>query len=484
MLTTLIIKELKSILLSPKFTATFAVCSLLMLLSTFIGIQEYRSSVKQHETAVQLVDRELREKTDWMAVSNRIYRKPDPLSIFVTGITNDIGRWSSVDHFNTVKLRHSSYSDDPIFALFRFVDFTFIVQIVLSLFAILFTYDSINGERESGMLKLVFSNAVPRVQYITAKFVGSWLGLVLPLTIPLAISLLLVMLYQIPFTAYHWFSLFQLTGISLLYFTFFMALGIFISAMTKHSNVSFLLSFVIWILLVLIIPRVGIITAGQLVTVPNAAEIEGQRDSFAKDRWEQFKEDSEKRFQERQAQMSGMSEEEQEKYQDDNMWTIMVMEDSLRKQVERDINNYSVKLNEDLRNRKAVQEQLGFILSRFSPASSYQLAVMNLAQTDIYLKSRYEQSLLSYRDVFNQYTDKKQKQSGEAGGIRITMDSEKGFSFSTPREKGTLNISDMPSYEHPQTHASFPMLDFGLLVFFSVIAFSGAFIGFLRYDVR
>ena len=203
MFTTLVQKELKSILLSPKFTATFAVCSLLMLLSTYIGINEYRSSVKQFETAQQLVAQEMRTQNNWTGMSNRIFRRPDPMQIFVTGITNDIGRWSSVDNFNPIKLQHSSYSDDPIFAVFRFIDFTFIVQIVLSLLALLFTYDAINGERESGTLKLVFSNAIPRVHYTVAKFVGSWLGLVIPLTIPTAMCALLVLLYKVPFTPAH-----------------------------------------------------------------------------------------------------------------------------------------------------------------------------------------------------------------------------------------------------------------------------------------
>ena len=55
----LVEKELKSIILSPKFVATFGICSLLMLLSLFIGIQEHNHSVSTHQTARQLTDREL-----------------------------------------------------------------------------------------------------------------------------------------------------------------------------------------------------------------------------------------------------------------------------------------------------------------------------------------------------------------------------------------------------------------------------------------
>ena len=89
---TLFEKELKAILLSPKFVATFGVCSLLILLSVFIGIQEHRAAVDQYETAIQLADQEIREATSWWAVNNRVYRRPNPMQIFASGVNNDIGQ--------------------------------------------------------------------------------------------------------------------------------------------------------------------------------------------------------------------------------------------------------------------------------------------------------------------------------------------------------------------------------------------------------
>ena len=42
---TLVAKELRAIVLSPKFGVTFGVCALLILLSVFTGIREYRVSL-------------------------------------------------------------------------------------------------------------------------------------------------------------------------------------------------------------------------------------------------------------------------------------------------------------------------------------------------------------------------------------------------------------------------------------------------------
>lgn len=97
MLSVLIQKELKAIILSPKFTATFVICSVLMLLSVYIGIQEYQNSVKQYEAGKQLIDEGTREATSWNSVRYRAYRAPDPMQIFVSGLNYDIGRWSAIN---------------------------------------------------------------------------------------------------------------------------------------------------------------------------------------------------------------------------------------------------------------------------------------------------------------------------------------------------------------------------------------------------
>ena len=278
MLRILIEKELKLILQSPKFVATFGVCSLLILLSVFIGIQEYRASVAQYETASQLVEQQIGEATSFRGLQNRVYREPSPMQIFVSGVNYDVGRLSEIGERDEIKLKQSAYSDDPLFAVFRFIDFTFIVQVVLSLFAILFTYDSINGERESGTLKLALSNAVPRGQFLFSKFVGSWLGLTVPLLIPILLGLLLLFLFRVPMDSMDWMKLLALIATSILYFTFFIAAGLLVSSLTKHSSVSFLFLLVIWIVLVLIIPRAATMAAGQLVDVPTVAEVEAQKE--------------------------------------------------------------------------------------------------------------------------------------------------------------------------------------------------------------
>lgn len=488
MLSILIQKELKAIILSPKFTATFVICSLLMLLSVYIGIQEYQHSFRQYDAGKQLIDEGAREATSWNSLRYRAYRPPDPMQIFVSGLSYDIGRWSAINSQNMVKLRNSAYSDDPIFAVFRFVDFAFIVLVVLSLFAIMFTYDAVNGEREDGTLKLVFANSVPRAQYILAKCIGGWLGLVVPICLPILLSVLLVLLFKVPFSSDHWLRLAMLFFAAIAFFSFFIILGVLISALTRSSSVSFLLALVAWIVFVLIVPRAGVIAAGQILPVPSAAEIEGQAQSFSKERWAKFYTMQEERWQERNL-LSHQSEDDVQQIDEEKLWAYMEEDDAARRAVQEEIDAFDRKVNENLRHRRAAQERLAFSLSRFSPASAFQLAAMDIAGSDIALKSRNESAMDAYRTQYTQFVQAKQAESGPGGGaFMIQIDTEKGVSIGTPRDQAAIDASQLPVFSPPSLTfsdaADAVLLDVGLLLVFSILAFGGAFAAFLRYDVR
>jgi ABC-type transport system involved in multi-copper enzyme maturation permease subunit len=487
MFTILVMKEIRSIFYSPKFVSVVSVCSFLVLLSVFVGIRDYRSSVRRFEAANNLVHQEMREARQWASVTNRIYREPNPLQIFSSGVEYDIGRFSTISSWQPVKLVHSAYSDDPIYAVFRFIDFSFIVQVVLTLLAILFTYNAINGERESGTLQLALSNAIPRSQYVSAKFVGAWLGIMIPIALSMVVGLSLLVVYQIPMTGYDWVRLAFLLGVSVLLVTFFTAYGIFVSSVTRHSNVSFLISLVSWVAFVLIIPRAGVMLAGQLVRVATDAEMKTRYDLYAKDRWNQQMDNMTKVWKGRMDAMQGLTDDQRRAKQNEMRPQWDEEDNSGRETTLRDIDENGRKLNEQFRNEKLEQQRTAFALSRLSPVSSYQLAVMNLAGTDIDLKNRYEDALNSFRTTFNNFKDRKQKESGGGGGLRISVDSQTGIKIDVGREIA-LDLSNVPQF----VAAAVPLMnilgqaaiDYGLLLIYSLLAFAGAFLVFQQYDVR
>ena len=477
MLGTLIEKELKAILLSPKFVAVFAVCSILIILSIYIGVDEYKTAVKHYEAVNAQLDQQMREETNWKWLRTNIVRRPNPMEIFVAGINNDIGRQCPINPNISIKLYGSRYSDQLLFSIFRSMDFMFIVQIVLSLFAILFTYDSICGEREAGTLKLNFANPIPRTSFILAKLIGSWLGLIIPLLIPMLLGIALVLVFKIPMTSEHWMQLLLLTGISVLYFTFFICLGVFFSSVTRGPSASFLCLLVVWICFVLIIPRAGVMSAGQFIEVDSAAEIESKLIQKRRQASEQLSERLQKLSKERDNALSSLKQEER---QERGREIYEEFEKKYNEELDRrslEIDKYYMSLVEDWRNRKGELEKLGFAMSRFSPASAYQLASMNLAGTGLSLKSEYEDQLHDYKGVFSRFCDKKAQENGE-----------KNIYTSERKDPEPIDITELPKFRFVEESISqklnHTVIDMAILSFYILLSIAGAFVAFNRYDVR
>jgi hypothetical protein len=198
--------------------------------------------------------------------------------------------------------------------------------------------------------------------------------------------------------------------------------------------------------------------------------------------------EAEDRWMHRQDAQRGLGDAEREAYRDAHLQEWMDEEDGARAAMQSRIEAEGRRLQEEWRNQKSRQEGLGFALAMTSPASAYQLAAMTLAGTDAGLAIRYEHAIQEYRTLFNAYAETKRTESGGSGGMRITFDSNKGFTFSAPRERGAIDVSDMPRFAPPGRGTRELVLAVvphaGMLAAITLFALAGCMGAFLRYDVR
>ncbi len=474
-------KELRDHLQSTRFLVAASVTTILIVASVWLGITQYKQRAAQYEQAVQMMYDLVSQQSNWMMVSASAWRKPDAMEIFSNGINSDIGRYSSVTPYTDVRLVRSEFSDDPMLAAFQLLDPEFVVLIVLSLIAILFTYNAVNGEKESGTLKLVFANKLSRADYILGKLIGSWLAVLAPVLISFLIGALLVILFGVDFDASHWgrFGFFVLA--SILYATCFMLIGVFVSALTHRSSVSFLILLVVWICTVLIIPKAATMLAGQAMPVQTADEVESKLASFSTQaRMEYFNgmmERSRSRFKDTKDLSADQRKELMDQWQKEN--------EDKRKAMDQSITDFSARIYEDYYNQKSRQEMLAFSLAKVSPASQFQLAAMKLSGTDPGLKKRYEDAMKDYKKQYTNFTSQKGQ-----GGMSIRIQSSRGTTSGSasgpPQTK--IDVSEMPKFNDPVysfgTAVVASLLDLGLLAFFNILAFVGAFVAFLKFDMR
>ena len=465
-------KELREIIGSTRFAITFGICSVLILLSFYVGARNYQVSVSQYEAAKRENLRRMEGLTDWFGVQEyRVFLPPQPLAALVTGVSNDIGRTTEVRGRGELVAEDSRFNDDPIFAIFRFLDLDFIFQIVLSLFAILFAYDTISGEKERGTLRLSFANAVPKDTYILGKLIGSFVALALPLLVPMLVGCLVLPLLGVPMSSDEWLRLSLIIGCGLLYFGAFLSVAVFVSTRTQRTSSSFVMLLVIWIFAVLIIPRTSVLFAGRAVDVPSVDEIASQKNRFNSQLWE---EDRKK---------MGMFKPTASNSQPDKiMQEFNTFMQNIADERDKKMEEFGGRLNEERTNRQRVQERFAFGLARVSPAATFSLAVTSLAGTSLPLKDQFRQSANAYQQQYAKFM--KEKTGMLTGGRMMVFRSESD----NGQKPKPIDPNEMPAFTYTPAGLSdvlgSSLPDIGLLALFNMIFFIAAYVGFLRYDVR
>lgn len=464
-------KELREIISSTKFAVTFGVCSMLIVLSFYIGGKNFQVSMEQYEAGKRENLRTMEGMTDWADVREyRILLPPQPIASLVMGVSNDIGRNVEVRGRGELTAEDSRYGEDPIYAVFRFVDLEFIFQIVLSLFAILFAYDSVNGEKERGTLRLTFANSISRSSYILGKILGSFAALAVPLLVPIMIGMLVIIAMGVPFEAGDWARLSLVVLAGYLYFGAFLAISLFVSSSTERSSSSFLLSLIIWILSVMIVPRTAVLLAGRAIDVPSVNEISSQKSRYSASLWQ---EDRRKMADFRAT--AGTSPDQMIK-------EFQKLTSTLNDEREKKERELADRLNEERENKQALQAKVAFGLARISPSATFSLVSSRIAGTGLHLEQEYKKSAEEYQIAYAEFM--KEKMGMTPGGGMVFRISVGG----SDEKKVPINPAEIPEYRfHPMPVRAIigdVAVDLGILALFNVIFFVGAFVSFLRYDVR
>jgi len=464
MLRDIIVKEIQDTIMSPRFVFTFLLCTVLILLSVYTGINNYQAEKKEHSAAVALNRKNLESQQSYGQIAGigvKINREPEVLSTVVSGVQEAVGRVATVNIAFDPSLSDSKYSSSPIFAVFGALDLSFIVKIVLSLFAILFTYDAIVGEKERGTLKLALSNRIPRDRLILGKAVGGFISLLIPLVIPMVLGLLILMIYpNVSFSGQDWVRLALIFMMFLLYLSVFFTLGLFVSARTSRSSTSFLLLLFIWVTFVTIIPKAAVMIAGQIKPIPSVHEVTAQKDAYLQEIQKEALEGRDAYFKEhpRPQDPDALKQwnEDIQKWAEGFQQELTSKIDERNAAIERD---YQVKMRG--------QEKLAVNLSRVSPASALMFSSMSLARTGISEYERFLNSIRTFKPIFTKWINEKTFEGG--GTAQVKLDDMPQLEF-IPEKLGDSFKRMLP--------------DLVLMVFLIIFFFVGAYVSFLKYDVR
>jgi hypothetical protein len=285
------------------------------------------------------------------------------------------------------------------------------------------------------------------------------------------LSVLVILLLGVDLSTDDWLRLTTLMLVAVVYVKVFVAVGILVSGLTRKASTSFLILLSIWAVMVLVVPRLATVAAGQIVDTMTVAELEGKRSRFGREQFRELREAQTKRWRERRAEMEGMSQEERQQYWERNQTRFAEEDTEDRQNTFDEIDAYAARLREQRRNETENMESLALNMARVTPAAAFQLAAMRLAGTGLETKQSYMARLRDYQKAYSAFLNEKM-----GSGIVVSGEPPKPTLAELPRfdpPKLTFRAALAPA-----------LIDIGLLALYVLLAFAAAYVVFLRYDVR
>ena len=490
--------EILGNLFSPKFYGTSFFCFFLILMSLYTGLGNYKDNVVEYRTTKELSRKILSEQTSYEKVSTigmQVSKPPGVPSIIVSGLGNNLGRHTLVNIHANLTLTGGKIEGNPIFGIFGDLDMAFLVKTVFSLLAILFTYNSISGEKEEGTLRLILSHPVPRDTLILGKMVGGFLCFMIPLSVPVCLGFaLLTMSPNFHPNNQEIIQLLLVYCVFVLYLSVFFNLGMFVSASTSRSNISFLVLLLIWVAWTLVIPKGSVILAGQFTQVPSIHKHRIQSNQVKRDVRQNLIPDLKRINIEnppsppriKPGTPKGKREEIIAHYRrTSSEWRAKQLA-SLKEfeaRVDAEWKVESERMEKDYHNKQERLAKLAMGLSRISPSSAMTLASMNIAGTGIESQEHFLNLARAYKENFIFYLKSKEEALQGVKSRSIWEDRSRPFTKSA-----TVDISDMPIFRYQKESLSDVMgrviIDLMLLAVISIAFFVGAYVSFLKYDPR
>ena len=495
-------REILAHLITFRFAITVITCLLLVATTAYIRIDDYEQRLASYNTARNVHRDELLSTRTYSFLKPNVERPPNPLSIFNAGMDNRLGNTLRI-YYTLVPVLWDAqvHSSGNIFIdHFYRIDLVFIFQFVLSLLALLFAYDAIAGERETGTMRLTMSHPVRRGSILAAKYLGAMTCLILPLIISFMIALIwMVSTGSIVFSGDDFLRIAGILLTSIIYLSAIYLIGLFISAWVHRTATALMLSLFVWVVLVLVYPSLSVSVVDQL-TKPQRSKIDSSYDAM------------------RQIRLA-VNKEEMEYFENDGVegesehfnlngsrgglhvgvgkknilmrvdfkaydWRYITPESEervphavryhqfltpLRIDAAEKIGLVRLPALEQLRFRRA---RIARNLLRLSPAAMYNLATQAWAGTDLYGVVDFFETARQYRrTLINYFYDKD------------AFSSRQWFAS----DKGPINLDDLPRFTYQRadlwTNASRALPDLQLLLLLNVLLFLATFAIFVRQEI-
>lgn len=507
----LFFKEIYGAIQTKQFLIVVFLCLTLIPLGMYVSVKSYEQRLANFRQADQLYQNRSEGKVGYFFKAEG-YRPPSWMSVFATGIEPFFPSKVITSPDGNYTFLNDTRIPNPQSLLFGKIDFLFIVGFVLSLLALIFTFNTISGEKESATLRLILSNSVSRGMILLAKAFGNFSVFLAPFLVSVVLGLFILSLRgSIPlFTGESLWAVFLIVLSALLFIASMFSLGVSVSSRTTRSMTSMVVMLLIWVGIVLAIPKLSPMVAEIIYPIPSPQIFQMGREITRENMEKQLDTERRKLF-EKKLNIYGVNngsvhsnpderashqireivespndesvrsnpDERSKKAHDEYDQDVVPLERQYKEQITETL----ARLDKDYQIKQARQQNIAVNLSRLSPLCCFTYIVTEFSSTGLRELRNFEECAGRFQnrlqmEVYNKFV---MKQYGTlSGGTAKYVNEVPGFNPSkTP-------VPHLSEYRHVSVSEVLKTvwIDFLILAMYTVLFFAGAFVSFLRYDVR
>ena len=494
MLWTIVRREITANILSFRFLMGLLIYFSLIVTNLFVLTRGYEDRLQSYQTAVRENEVRIRQVEKYSEFGQtrglKCNRKPKLLSIFNEGMDKRKGNSVAVAHGYVPAVAEQHGSDNPYLGIFSSIDFTVICQVVMSLLALLFSYDAISREKEAGTLRLTLSCPIQRPILLLGKYIAGMISISLPLIASFVAGLLVVQSSAyVSFSSADWGRILLIFLVSMLYVSLFFLIGLFLSARTHRSSITLMFSMCVWVLFVLTVPNLTVLLVEHASPIQSENPYKEQADEL----WKEFGDKAGDYLKKRQVDLPwepanpgglgvfesrttyGSGETVSLRYFRNEDGVPFVQgyygfKENLRAQYADKVWQIRKAYLDENPNRQSL---LALNISRISPTAVYYNAAAILAETDL---GNFWQFMEQTRQYRREWIDYLRDEKIFSSRRWFTAESEEPFDLSRiPRFK--------EQRESIGSSLQRALPDIMILTVLNILFFMGAFVSFLRYDL-
>ncbi|MDE0011319.1 MAG: ABC transporter permease [Candidatus Poribacteria bacterium] len=337
------------------------------------------------------------------------------------------------------------------------IDWVFI-GVLMSFFAILFTFDAIAGERARGTLSLIMSNTISRGQVLLGKYLGAFLTLMVPLVIGILMNLLLILISgNIPFESSEGLRILGMVGLFALHISVFIFLGLFFSSRVSNAITSLVWLLLTWVCLAFVFPSLLGTFVGNLNPIPSVDEVSMQKDVQLKQLRDEYR------------PFGGSESKLRKAAAVENPEATRLWATYFTKEIET-----KTRFNDGQIDQQFGQVQLARNITQISPITTFQYGMEGLANTGIVGYMNFVKQARRYRQTFIGFVEAEDRSDPESLHIYPVKE---GLSQKPVDPAAVPVFTEQISYRNVLSQV-------GLLVLFNLLFFALAQVSFLMGEVK